>query len=100
MILNNKKGKFLIFLVIILVVSITPASAGLANASNGNVNTILKIVIPSKSEISDDNETSLKTIEQDTNEIQNYADSLDNDLNYVKHRADDYNWKFWKWLYN
>lgn len=97
MILNNKKGKFLIFLVIILVVSITPASAGLANASNGNVNTIPKIVIPSKSEISDDNETSLKTIEQDTNEIQNYADSLDNDLNYVKHRADDYNWKFWKW---
>jgi hypothetical protein len=93
----NDKRSFFIFFFIILVVSITPASAwSLSEACTNPLNTNPNIVIQDKKPTLD-NETSLKAIEKETSQIQGYSDSLNHDLEYVKSRAGDYGWKFWKW---
>lgn len=81
MILDNK-GKCLIFLVIALIVSITPASAMLIHESNGNVTS---------------NDGSMGMLEQEMNNIKFYSDLLEADLNFIKDRADDFNGNFSKW---
>ena len=92
MILNNNKGKFLIFLVIILIVSITPASAALIHEGQETSNST-SVVLDNMVDVN----SNIKVVEEDMNEIQEYSNSLNGDLKYIKDRARDYNWKFWKW---
>ena len=92
MILNDKKGKLIIFLVIILIASITPATAALIHEAQSTNNST--DLVQNKME---DVNTNLDVVEEDMNEIQEYTNSLNGDLNYIKNRARDYNWKFWKW---
>ena len=83
--IHINRANFFVFMVIGLIVSITPSSAALIHESN----------------VSDDNIADLNNIlnvvESDMGEIQGYSDSLNGDLECIKKRAGDYDWKFWKW---
>jgi hypothetical protein len=89
---NGNKGNFFIFLVIILIVSVTPVSAELMHETDGN--TINKI--HHSAEV-DENIALDNTVEIEMNEIEGYTDSMNQDSDYAKNRAKDYNWKYWKW---
>jgi hypothetical protein len=70
-------NSFLILFVSILIISITPASAALISGSNTN--------------------KGLDTVNNDINVLKGFTGSLNSDMDYMKTRAGDINWKFWKW---
>lgn len=82
-------------MVTLLVVSIPPVSAWSLSEAYGN--TLNHKLVMQNINPTGNNETSLKAIEKETSQIQGYVDSLNHDLDYVKSRAGDYGWKFWKW---
>ena len=98
MILKTKMN-VLIFLIIFLILSITPVSAELINASNPNTtNTISNGLFQDDSKaLNVDVDKTLKTIESETNILKDYSNSLEHDGNMINARANDYGWKFWKW---
>jgi hypothetical protein len=67
-----------------LVVSITPCSAALIYESNASGDDGVE-------------ERALGSIDVELNEIQSCTNSLNSTLDYVKCRAGDYGWRFWKW---
>lgn len=69
--------------VIVLVVSITPSSAALIYQSSDNS--------LSRSSVVDN------VIDQDVNGIESSVNVINGDLDYVKSRSKDYDWRFWKW---
>jgi hypothetical protein len=77
--------------------SITPVSAGLTHEYlKENSNTLPKKIISDKSQLVNF-ESSINSIDRDISELEGYIDSLNEDSNYIKKRASDYNWKFWNW---
>ena len=89
------KFKLLYFLMIILIISITPVSAGLISESHQSVNTS-NGELHDKVNISED-DNSLNNIHSSVIGLQNCADSLKNDSLSVKDRFKGYDWRVWKW---
>jgi hypothetical protein len=83
---------FLIFLIVFLILSITPCSATIIK--NGNSS-------PSKP-INEDNanhtDLYLNGVNEDLKLLNSTAGSLNDNLNYIKKRLGDFGWKFWKWF--
>ena len=80
---------------IILIISITPVSAGLISESHQSVNTS-NGELHDKVNISED-DNSLNNIHSSVIGLQNCADSLKNDSLSVKDRFKGYDWRVWKW---
>lgn len=72
-----------------LVISITPASAALMSEANTDNSRARNM--------QDDNNALNNSIDGDMYELKKETDSLKQDFEYIKNRAGDYNWKFWKW---
>jgi len=84
-------------LMVFLVISITPVSAGLTyEYLKENSNALPKKIISDESQLVDF-ESSINSIDRDISELEGYTDSLNEDSNYIKKKASDYNWKFWTW---
>jgi len=79
----NNNLRVLIFFVIFLVISVTPASAVLISETNTKEGA--------------DTEVLYNTINNDINNLKSGTGSLNNDVDYIKSRARDISWKFWKW---
>ena len=77
----------IVFLSIFLIVSVTPVSAVLIHESFSDAN-----IENDKAE-----DATLNSINVDISEIQGHTSSLNDSVDYIKDRAGDYNWKFWKW---
>lgn len=85
------KKQFLVFLVITLVVSIGPINAELIGDSvGGTVNSTSQSVVQDKTVLDD-------FIRQDMDDVDGGFDVLEQKMDYAKSRAEDYDWKVWKW---
>ena len=90
----DKKGKFVIIFIAMLILSITPASAVLIGEGYGNVtNTSSQDVLAG--ELVDDE--TLKSVDKNSDDLQRIMDVVNGDLDYIQKRSKDYNWKVWKW---
>lgn len=91
------KWDFLISFVIILIVSVTPASASLTSELNAKTFSIIpKNEINHGPDVSN-NDLQLKKINEDIQSLQSYSYSLKDDTDYIKTRSCDYGWKVWNW---
>jgi len=79
----NNNNNFYICLVIALIISITPASAVLMNSVHDDATNSTQVLS--------------NKIKSESNQLQIQVSSLNNDLDYVQNRKNDYDWKFWKW---
>lgn len=88
----SSKIFFLYFLMIFLIASLTPAGAVLISQANGSNATPQ----PTSEKVLDDEKT-LNSIEMQGNKIEEYVNSINNDVEHIKTLANDYNWQIWKW---
>ena len=89
---NNYCNVF-IFFTIFLIISITPASAGLVGDYGNDTDQNGVRAVDDK-----DRFTGIEnSIENETNKIDGYMTGLNGDISYIKKRSGDFTWKVWKW---
>jgi hypothetical protein len=102
MILNNKKGKFLVFLVIILIISITPASATQIRQGTGN-NSVLWLSDLLNKETGNNNTVyNINETEFYQYQIDQLNEEINNDSDKLNEKIEELNkiskWKIFKLL--
>ena len=101
--LLRKRGVYIImnfnllsFLMIILIISITPVSAALISEGNENTRVSRLNVVQDEVNISED-DNGLNNIHSSVMGLRNCSYSLKNDSLSVKDRFRGYDWRVWKW---
>ena len=102
MILNDKKGKLIIFLVIILVVSITPASAIQIGQSTGNGSALWLSDLLNKEKGNNNTVYNINEIEFCQYKIDQLNEEINNDSDKLNVKIEELNkipkWKIFKLL--
>ena len=80
------------FLMIILIVSITPVSSAMMNERYEGTHSNM-LIMENRADTAD----SLSVIDQDLDELDDIIFGLNQSVAYVVNRSDDFGWKFWKW---